>query len=273
PEGIFLPKDPGEYEKDVLRMKELGFNMIRKHVKVEPEQFYYACDKHGMLVLQDMVNNGGYHYILDTVIPTLGGVYRYDKWPFYEKRKEFFLKHSLGIVKHVKSHPCVIGYTIFNEGWGQFHADDMYELIKEADPNRLVDATSGWFMQSKSDFNSVHIYFRNQVLPKTKKPLFLSECGGYVREMEGHLFHGKKSYGYGKAQDLSSFMDKIEKLYNEMVFPSIQNGLVGLVYTQLCDVETEMNGLYTYDRTVCKVDKDKMRTLSQKCKDLYLTNK
>lgn len=268
-EGIYLPEDPGEYERDIRRAKKLGFNMLRKHLKVEPETFYYACDKLGMLVMQDMVNNGSYHFVWDTVFPTLGFWHRWDRFPFGKRRKEIFEKHSIAIIDKVKSHPCIVAYTIFNEGWGQFEADRVYELLKKEDKDRLFDSTSGWFVQKKSDFESYHIYFRNKVLKAKERPLILSECGGYTQAIENHLYNPEISYGYGRANNKEALDKMISTMYENMVYPSIEHGMCGCVYTQLCDVETEINGLYTFDRKMCKVSEDNMLKIAYNLQKYY----
>lgn len=270
----YLPADPAEYERDILRMKELGFNLLRKHIKIEPEIFYHYCDIHGMLVLQDMVNSGHYAFVRDTVIPTF--VTKKHREPKEREndrqRRAFFRQCMLDTIDLLHPYASVIGYTIFNEGWGQFRADEMYELAKNADPARFYDSTSGWFADRKSDVISEHIYFRNKVLAGTAdRPVFLSECGGYTRQIEGHTAMDRKKYGYGEAGSEQALMARLEGMYDEMVLPSIPNGLCGVVYTQLSDVEGETNGLYTYDRMVCKVDKERMRQLTEKAADVFGT--
>jgi hypothetical protein len=268
-DGLFLPKTPGGYRADIQAMKALGFNMLRKHIKLEPEAFYAACDACGMLVLQDMVNNGGYNWLLDTALPNLGLTYRPDRWPGGRVRKARFLQHCADTQARLYNHPCIIGYTIFNEGWGQFDADKAYCTCKKADPTRFYDATSGWFAQKQSDLESIHCYFRNEVLAAKRRPLLLSECGGYARGIPGHMYRPNANYGYGAAGTEAALTEKIKKLYREMVLPSIPKGLCGCVYTQISDVEEEINGLYTYDRAVCKVDADKMRAVSLQLKKTY----
>ncbi|MBQ4282672.1 MAG: glycoside hydrolase family 2 [Lachnospira sp.] len=265
-EGIYLPEDEAEYEKDVLRMKELGFNMLRKHIKVEPEAFYYACDKLGMLVVQDMVNNGSYSYLKDTVLPTIGFKKRKDnKYVAGDaKRREVFESHMKETLEHLYNHPCIVVYTIFNEGWGQFDSDRMYEVAKSVDGSRLYDSTSGWFAQEKSDFDSEHIYFRTKKIKVKDRPVFLSECGGFTYQVKGHCFDENKSYGYGACKDGMELTKRIVDMYEKMVLPAVGAGLCGCVYTQLSDVEEEVNGLYTYDREVCKVDKGMMRELGER---------
>ena len=266
-DGHYLPGDPQEYERDILRMKELGFNLLRKHIKVEPEAFYEACDRLGMLVMQDMVNNGGYNYVFDTVLPTIGFQWR-PNWPVSQRRKDIFTACARETITHLHNHPCVIGYTIFNEGWGQFDGDRLYREFKALDPTRFWDTASGWFIPKETDVDSKHVYFRNKTLKPGKRPMLLSECGGYARKIEGHLWNPRNEYGYGKTDTEEQLTEAIGKMYDEMVNPAIAAGLCGVVYTQLSDVEDEINGLYTYDRQVCKVDKEKMREILRGAEDI-----
>ena len=266
-DGHYLPGDPKEYDRDILRMKALGFNMLRKHIKVEPEAFYEACDRLGMLVVQDMVNNGGYSYLFDTVLPTIGFQWR-PNWPVSQRRKDIFEICAWDTICHLHNHPCVIGYTIFNEGWGQFDADRVYRKLKALDPSRFYDTASGWFIPKETDVDSKHVYFRNKRLKPGKRPMFLSECGGYARKIEGHLWNPKNEYGYGKTDTETQLTAAIGKMYAEMVNPAIPEGLCGVVYTQLSDVEDEINGLYTYDRQVCKVDAEKLRMILHEAEDV-----
>ena len=266
-DGHYLPGDPKEYDRDVLRMKELGFNMLRKHIKVEPEAFYEACDRLGMLVVQDMVNNGGYNYVFDTVLPTIGFQWR-PNLPVSQRRKDIFEQCARDTIAHLHNHPCVIGYTIFNEGWGQFDGDRVYRELKAIDPTRFYDTASGWFIPKETDVDSKHVYFRNKRLKPGKRPMFLSECGGYARKIEGHLWNPAGEYGYGKTDTEAQLTSAIGKMYAEMVNPAIPEGLCGVVYTQLSDVEDEINGLYTYDRQVCKVDAGKMRGILREAEDI-----
>lgn len=266
-DGLFLPKDPSCYETEIINIKKLGFNFIRKHIKIEPEIFYYICDKLGILVMQDMVNNGVYHYLHDTILPNLGFLHFRDTKKKNIGQQNIFKQHMVDTINHLYNHPSIISYTIFNEGWGQFNSDEMYHLCKALDNTRFYDSTSGWFSQKASDVDSRHIYFRNKVLTtKTNRPILLSECGGYTRLINNSNNQPKKSYGYGKADNEKDLTNKIITMYQEMVIPSIDNGLCGCIYTQVSDIENEINGLFTYDHKICKVDQSRMLELA---KQLY----
>lgn len=267
PEGIYLPAEEAEYDRDILRMKELGINLLRKHIKVEPDYFYYACDKLGMLVMQDMVNNGPYSFIRDTAIPTLGYKKRGDKTGLSGKRKEIFMKHVENTIEQLYNYPSIVAYTIFNEGWGQFESDYMYDYVKSLDSTRLADSTSGWFAQEKNDFDSEHIYFKAIPVEPKERPMFMSECGGYSMAVEGHYYSKYNTYGYGGSDDSVKLTEDILSLYDVMILPAAPKGMCGCIYTQLSDVEDEINGLYTYDRKVCKVEKEKMLEMAKKLQE------
>jgi len=267
-DGIYLPAEEEEYERDILRMKELGINMLRKHIKIEPEWFYYYCDLHGMLVMQDMVNNGSYSFMRDTALPTIGLVKRNDvKGHVSSGVKEVFEKHMLETQEHLYNHPCIIAYTIFNEGWGQFESDRMYAFAKKTDSTRLYDSTSGWFWQNDSDFDSYHVYFGDKKPQPYMRPMLISEFGGCTYVVPGHIYAKYNSYGYGSCKDEKELSEKIAEKYEELILPVVKAGACGCVYTQLSDVEDEVNGFYTYDRKVCKVEPAKMRDIAEKIKN------
>ena len=157
--------------------------------------------------------------------------------------------------------PSILYYTIFNEGWGQFRADDMYDKAKAHDSTRIIDSTSGWFTEKRSDVDSRHVYFKKVKVTKVpKKPLVISEFGGYSHRVAGHLF-GKDNYGYKLFEEIGDFEKAFFSLYGEEISPLIEKGVCALVYTQLSDVEDETNGLITYDRRVVKLDKEKTRKI------------
>ena len=255
PDGIFTPASPENYAEDILAMKRLGFNTLRKHIKVEPEEFYYQCDKLGMIVWQDMVNNSDYNFVRDTALPTVGIQTMSDRLLHRDQlHRSRFLISMIKTVHQLHNHPSICYWTIFNEAWGQFDSDDVFEEFKELDDTRFVDSTSGWFRQKKSDVDSRHVYFRKVKLRGDgKRPLVLSEFGGKTYKAEDHIFNPEKSYGYGGCETLDQLNNAVAALYMDEIVPCIQNGLCAAIYTQVSDVEDEINGLLTYDRKVEKL--------------------
>lgn len=260
-DGIYLPASPEGFRFDIRTAKELGFNMLRKHIKIEPEIFYYECDKQGMVVFQDMVNSGHYSFLLDTALPTIGlkkGITHFAS----KSRRKLFESACEETLTHLYNHPCVCCYTIFNEGWGQYDADRIYEKLKKQDSTRIFDSTSGWFEETKSDVKSEHIYFKKINLNPSEKPLFLSEFGGYSCKIPQHSFNLDRNYGYRFFSNQADFMNALEKLYMEEILPMIPHGLCATVLTQLSDVEDETNGLLTYDRKILKADPKRMSAVA-----------
>ena len=272
PDGIYTPADPSCYAEDILAMKALGYNTLRKHIKVEPEEFYYQCDRLGMIVFQDLVNNGDYSFMRDTALPT-AGVQKLDDRKLHSDpttRKEF-KRCMTETVKQLYNHPSICYWTIFNEGWGQFDSDHMYEEFKKLDDTRFIDSTSGWFRRNNSDVESLHIYFGSwSKLKAGKKPLVLSEFGGYTYPVKGHLFNTEKAYGYKTCKTKKDYQQALQKLYLEKVLPAVEKGLCAAVYTQVSDVEDEINGLLSYDRKVNKTDKEAMLTIADKLKEAIM---
>ena len=265
PDGIFTPAMPACYAEDIMAMKRLGFNTLRKHIKVEPEEFYYQCDRLGMIVFQDMVNNGDYSFLRDTALPTVG-IQKLDDRSLHKdpETRRKFLSGMEATVRQLKNHPCICYWTIFNEGWGQFDSDHVYEMFKALDDTRFIDTTSGWFRRQKSDVDSRHIYFRKVKLNGDgKKPLVLSEFGGKTYKCEGHVFNPDKTYGYGSCRSLEELAAAMEELYLEEVLPCVEKGLCAAVYTQVSDVEDEINGILTYDRKACKLTPETMLPIAQ----------
>ena len=269
-DGIYTPATPDGYRYDISKMKELGFNMLRKHIKIEPDVFYYECDKQGMVVFQDMMNSGHYDFVFDTALPTAGW-----RWGFFHtvsaRRRADFENGSRAVIDLLYNHPSVCYYTIFNEGWGQyFGASRVYDELKACDPTRIWDTASGWFKTPRSDVQSEHIYFRKVDIAAKKLPLVLSEFGGYSCKIEGHSFNLDKNYGYSTFETPEMFENALERLYREEIVPCIKNGgLCASVLTQVSDVEDETNGLVTYDRQVCKVTAEKMQGIAKALADAF----
>ncbi len=270
PDGIFIPPTLDGYKDDILSAKALGFNMLRKHIKIEPPIFYHLCDTLGMIVFQDMVNNSDYSFFRDTALPTIGLKRLPDKHLHKDKKsREIFIETMKNTLEYLYNSPSILYYTIFNEGWGQFLADEVYGIAKAIDNTRIFDATSGWFWQKKSDVISHHIYFKKlRAKPDGNLPVVISEFGGYSHRVNGHLF-GSGNYGYRVFEDREEFENSVERLYTDEVLPLVKNCVSALVYTQISDVEDETNGFLTYDRRVCKVDKKRFSTLAKMLYDEY----
>ena len=253
-DGIYTPAAPECYEDDILAMKSLGFNTLRKHIKVEPEQFYYDCDRLGMVVFQDMVNNGNYRYVRETVLPTFISSRPKDlRMHADPAARQNFLQAMKETVLHLKNHPCICYWTIFNEGWGQFQADRAYDWLLLLDRSRFIDTTSGWFKQEKSDVESLHLYFKLLQLGREDKPQVLSEFGGYVWKDPDHSANIEKTYGYKTFESREELVKALQRVYRDELVPLAREGLCAAIYTQVSDVEDETNGLITYDRKVLKV--------------------
>ncbi len=261
PDGIYLPGSSAGYKQDILRMKALGFNTLRKHIKIEPPIFYYYCDTLGMAVFQDMVNNGRYSFLYDTALPTVG----FKRLPKYEPKRvrEMFYATAKETVALLHNHPSVVYYTIFNEGWGQYDAKAAYQTLKPLDPTRVWDTASGWFTSAHSDVQSEHVYFKKACFSmRGDKPAVLSEFGGYSCPLAGHVFNLDKVYGYKICETPEALTAALSRLYRDEVVPLIADGLNAAVLTQVSDVEDEINGLVTYDRQVVKPDGEAMRTIA-----------
>ena len=179
------------------------------------------------------------------------------------------MKTAKEIQDLLRTSPCVVYYTVFNEGWGQFSADECYRILKKNDPTRIYDSTSGWFGEKESDVVSEHIYFKKIHLKEAERPTVLSEFGGYSYKPAGHCFNEKDTYGYRFFKEEQAFRTALTSLYDKEVLPFLTKGLGATVLTQLSDVEDETNGLLSYDRRVCKVDCECMRKLAERAKKIH----
>src|SRR5574344_550764 len=277
--GGLTPASNMDYLADINNLKELGFNTIRKHIKTESDLFYYYCDTQGMLVIQDFINGGEKYSKKAIFLPGLFNTnykVKDDKYKVYGRDnaegETLWINESKEMQKELYSHPSIIIYTIFNEGWGQLDSKFNYERFKDNDPSRLYDTTSGWNDFGYSDFNSIHNYFFKHKIYKDKyhknRPYFLSEYGGYGLLIKDH-FYGTKPFCYKTFKNSDKLSKNYEILHKEQVLPLIQNGLMGTVYTELSDVEDEINGLYTFDRKVLKINKATIQEVN-KIIDLWM---
>ncbi len=264
-DGLYTPASPEAFRQDILAMKSMGFNTLRKHIKIEPEIFYYEYDRLGMVVFQDMVNNGEYDFKRDTLRPTLG----FRKIDDSEintdpDTREVFFDSMKDTVDLLYSHPCIGMWTIFNEGWGQFRGNELYDILRDLDSSRIINTASGWFKVEKTDVESRHVYFKKLRHFKSEKPLVLSEYGGYSLKIKGHSFKsGIFTFGYRKFLKSDKFRAALTKLLTEQLLPLVNQGLSAAIYTQLSDVEDETNGLLTYDRRVTKVEPEEMAAVAR----------
>ena len=274
-DGLYTPPSDEAMIYDIELTKKMGFNMLRKHIKVEPLRWYYHCDRLGVLVWQDFVNGGTYaHNLIISGMSLFGIKIKDDKYSLLgrgdlEGREEYYVD-AFRTIETLYNVVSLAVWVPFNESWGQFDALKSVEFIKQYDTSRLIDHASGWHDQGGGDFDSKHIYFRPvRYAPKKEKNdriYALTEFGGYSIKIENHVFNLKKSFGYKKYKDLKSFENTIIKLYEKEIIPLIPRGLSATVYTQISDVEDEINGLVTYDRKVVKLDIDKMRKVNEKLK-------
>jgi hypothetical protein len=242
PDGIYTAPTDEALKFDVEMTKKLGFNMTRKHVKVEPDRWYYWCDRLGLLVWQDMPSGDRNIGPRDADLKRSAESAR-----IYETE----LKR---MIDERRNHPCIIMWVIFNEGWGQFDTARMAEWTRGYDPTRLVDSASGWADRGVGDVHDVHIYpGPGSPEPEAKRAAVLGEFGGLGLGVDGHTW-SKKTWGYRGADSKADLTRKYERLWQGVYRLKDERGLSAAVYTQLTDVETEANGLLTYDREVVKVD-------------------
>lgn len=277
PDGLYTPPCDEAMIADIQAMKDLGFNLLRKHIKVEPDRWYYHCDRLGMLVWQDMVNGGGtYDSFFVTYLATLLSALHitvkdsdYSRFAREEETgRQEFLAEVRETVETLYSHPCIVCWVPFNEGWGQFDANEVTQLLRSLDPTRLIDQASGWFDQKGGDFKSIHYYFLWLWFQKEKKrAAALTEFGGYAWHVDGHSYTDAV-YGYRLFDSRQSLTAGYEKLLQKKILPRVKKGLSALIYTQLSDVEEEVNGFYTYDRAMLKFDAAAVREWNRRLRTL-----
>ena len=257
---------------DIAEMKRLGFNMLRKHIKVEPLRWYYHCDRLGMLVWQDMMNGGeSYSPLSIYVFSNLGLRVKDDRYRYFSRSDEAGRTHyyeELGQMIDLLYNTVSLALWVpFNEGWGQFDALKAAEFIRKRDDTRPIDHASGWYDQGGGDIKSIHWYFRpyhHKQPSKEQRPICLTEYGGYNCAVPGHCWGEGAEFGYKKIADPAEFNRAFQKLMEEQIIPAKERGLAAAVYTQVSDVEGERNGLLTYDRKVCKANEAIFRAVNAK---------
>ena len=272
PEGLYTPPSDAAVERELSEVKALGFNLLRKHAKIEPQRWYYHCDRLGLIVWQDIVNGGSAYnlwfvtYLTNVLQPLLrrfpDGKAAYSLLSRAKPAGREEYAHELAdTVQALRCHPCIACWVPFNEGWGQFDAGKAVQALRTLDGTRLVDEASGWFDQGGGDVHSLHNYFYPLRIRPQKHTVALSEYGGIAWPMPGHE-PPRKTYGYGTAKDRQELTARYKKLQLKTVLPQLEKGLSALVYTQLTDVEDEVNGLFTYDRAAVKPDANAVRSVN-----------
>ncbi len=268
PDGLLTPPSDEAMVHDIETMKRCGFNMLRKHIKIEPLRWYYHCDRLGMIVWQDMVSGGQpYSFLHVSALPTLGVVDLPDRdaKPYGRSgmlSRARFRREMADTVRHLYNCPCIALWTVFNEGWGQFDALEMANELKMLDATRFIDHASGWQDQGREEMKSRHIYFRPVKLKNDGRALALTEYGGYVLAVDGHRWTDRV-FGYRICRDAAALTRDYEKLMLGQVLPHIRaEGLTAAVYTQITDVEEELNGLMSYDREVLKIPEETLREIN-----------
>ena len=259
PDGLYTAPSDDALVYDIQLAKDMGFNMLRKHIKVECDRWYYHCDRLGMLVWQDMPCGGRRYDPLIVSTPLVTGWHLDDSWyPLFGRTnvtaRKAFLNELRDMVTTLYNHPCITVWVPFNEGWGQFDSQTAVQVIRSVDKTRTIDPASGWHDQGFGDVRSLHVYFQKYRFQPDKlgRATLLSEFGGYVHRVEGHAIGGK-SVGYKTCDAPLSLEYALQALYDEQIRPAIAQGLSAAVYTQLSDVEHELNGLVTYDRSIVKL--------------------
>ena len=273
PDGLYTAPSDEALIYDIQTAKAMGFNLLRKHIKVEPMRWYYHCDRLGMLVWQDMPSGGGKYRFSTITLPLVTGIHRRDN-----HYRAFARASSQGrgeymdeleeMVGQLFNAPSVVLWVPFNEGWGQFDSTLVMERVRALDPTRPVDPASGWHDQGAGELRSLHVYFKPFRFRRDRRgrALALSEFGGYNLRVDGHCFN-QKDYGYRRLPDAAALWRDFSRLYEREVLPAVPRGLCASVYTQLSDVEDELNGLMTYDRRVVKLDADEVRELNERLKE------
>ncbi|MBN1155519.1 chitobiase/beta-hexosaminidase C-terminal domain-containing protein, partial [candidate division KSB1 bacterium] len=243
PDGLYTAPTDEALRYDIEMAKKLGFNMIRKHTKVEPFRWYYWCDKLGMLVWQDMPSVSPDNFV-NRQTPE-------DARQFEQELK--------AMITNLQPFPSIIMWVVFNEGWGQFDTERLTALVKQMDPTRLVNNASGWTDKHVGDIIDIHSYpGPDAPYPEEARAAVLGEFGGLGLPIAGHTWT-IQNWGYLNLKSREELRDRYEQLFDEVWALKDEPGLSAVVYTQITDVETETNGLMTYDREIIKLDINEAR--------------
>ena len=236
-------------------------------------RWYYHCDRLGMLVWQDMPSGGTrQHKLITMVLPFLGvNKIKDDSYRLFSRQSDesrnMYIKEYGEMLNQLYNCTCISTWVPFNEGWGQFEANKVAELTRQFDSTRHIDHASGWHDQGGGDFQSLHVYFKKVLFKNDgKRVTALTEFGGYTYKDIEHSFNPDHTYSYKIFPDRQAFNDGLKQLYEEDVIANIPKGLSACVYTQVSDVEDEVNGLLTYDRRVQKVDETMIKEINGKVK-------
>lgn len=258
PDGLYTAPTDEALAYDIEKTKELGFNMIRKHVKVEPARWYYHCDRLGMIVWQDMPSGGKGPGWQTT---------QYFQGPESVRSlesEECYKKEWREIVESLISQPCIGVWVPFNESWGQFKTPEIVEMTKKLDPTRLVNPASGGNFYACGDILDLHHYPEpKMVLYDPTRVTVLGEYGGIGRKVEGHTWVKDQGWGYVEFDSEEKVTDTYVE-YATQLYNMVPQGFSAAVYTQTTDCETELNGLMTYDRKVIKLDKKRLLEINRK---------
>lgn len=278
PESLMTAPSDEALVYDIIKLKEMGYNTIRKHVKIEAERFYYHCDRLGMMVWQDMPNGGGeYNMVFVTHLPNASdrfarGVsdrhYGIFKRKDGEGRRQYYTDLK-NMVSTLYNYPSIAVWVPFNEGWGQFDAAKATKEVREIDSGRLINEACGWFDQGGGDMYSIHNYrHKLKVKPQQDRVVALTEYGGYAYPVEEHL-SCKKEFGYQHYHSTEELTQNYKRLWEEEIYPNLQYGLCSAIYTQTSDIEEELNGVLTYDREIVKLDEDQVKEMNDKLYGMF----
>ena len=274
--GLTAPSDEALIF-DIELAKRMGFTMLRKHIKIEPLRWYYHCDRLGMLVWQDHVNGGEQYRAPIVTMPAIVSPTISDRaYGLFARSDEAGRAMSeaelVDMIEHLRSVTSISMWVPFNEGWGQFDAARIAEVVKAVDPTRGVDHASGWHDQGAGDLVSKHIYFRpvkiRRAWKRDDRVIALTEYGGYSHAIKRHTW-GAKPMGYKKVTSAGDLLNGFMRLHVEEIAPAIADGLAATVYTQLSDVENEVNGMVTYDREVVKFDESAVRAINDQLRRVF----